>query len=259
MEAARERRGAWQGATIEPRVGNEAAWQELEAFEPAYRRLTSRRLTARGGTRASAEIDMLRTRLLKQMRGNGWTRVMVTSPTAGCGKSTVTANLALAIQRQADVRCLVMDLDLKRAALGDVLGLRPSHGVLELLKGQVSASDQLRRVGSNLALSVSAKGASLPGDVLKSTEARRQIESVQSLLSPGVVLFDCPPFFAGDDAFAVSRFADCALIVGAAGESSVAQIEATERDLAQHVEIAGIVLNKCRFQPPEGVGNAAYY
>ena len=48
------------------------------------------------------------------MSMQGWKRLAVTSPGPGCGKSTVTMNLAFALARQPDIRTLVIDLDLRR-------------------------------------------------------------------------------------------------------------------------------------------------
>lgn len=45
-------------------------------------------VTHQPGARA-ASFDVMRTNLLRTLRTNGWTRVAITSPTPGCGKSTV--------------------------------------------------------------------------------------------------------------------------------------------------------------------------
>ena len=55
-------------------------------------------------------FDLLRTRILQPMQDRGWRRLAVTSPTHGCGKSLVAANLALSLSRRPNSRTLLLDL-----------------------------------------------------------------------------------------------------------------------------------------------------
>lgn len=249
VEKAQKRRLIWAEPANLARHGADIAlaWQELPAFEPDVKKLARRRVAANTRGPARTAIDLLRTRLLKLMQQNGWKRVMITSPTPGCGKSTVTANLAMAMQRQTESRILLMDLDLPVASLGGILGLTPQHDVPDLLSGRVSPDEQMYRIGTNLAVSVSARGYPEHTEILKSSQAQRQIEELDSQFGPDIVLFDFPPLFSSDDAIAGARYADCALIVAAAGQTSITDIDTTERDLSQYTNVAGVILNKCRF------------
>ena len=55
----------------------------------------------------SAVFRMLRTQVLKKMRGNNWQSLAVTSPTEGEGKSVVAANLAIAIAMELNQTVLL--------------------------------------------------------------------------------------------------------------------------------------------------------
>ena len=77
-----------------------------------------------GGAEAMA-FDALRTKILQQMRANGWRRVAITSPGAACGKSTVALNLAFSLARQPDMRAILLDLDLRRPSLARMVGPDP--------------------------------------------------------------------------------------------------------------------------------------
>ena len=72
-------------------------------------------------------------------------------------------------------------------------------------------------------------------------------------LKPHVVLVDLPPMLSSDDALSFLSNVDCALLVVAAEETNVPQIDVCERDLAGKTNFLGIVLNKCRY-PPETHG-----
>ncbi|MFZ7094165.1 CpsD/CapB family tyrosine-protein kinase [Primorskyibacter sp. 2E233] len=227
-------------------------WALLEPFEIKPRLLARNRIACVGDSgSAKNTIDMLRTRLLTMMREKGWTRVMITSPSSGCGKSTLTANLALALQRQEDLKTLVFDLDLQQAELGRKLGLIPQGGIDEFLLGEVSALAQFRRIGDNLAISAGRKKTPGSTELLKTKGAQRRIDEAEAEFSPDVVLFDVPPIFACDDTIVAAGFVDCAIIVCAAEQNTIAELEEVERDLAQYTNIAGVVLNKCRSLPKQ--------
>src|SRR6476620_5214472 len=48
----------------------------------------------------ASSFDMLRTQVLQSMDQRNWQFLAVTSPTAGCGKTVTSINLALSIARQ---------------------------------------------------------------------------------------------------------------------------------------------------------------
>ncbi len=249
IEQARRRRNAVPepDAVVAPHRGDsDLRWQALREFEPDPRQLSRNRIFANVRGKPKNSIDMLRTRLIKLMQEKGWKRVMITSPTPGCGKTTLVANLAQALQRQPDLRAIAMDLDMPRSNLGRLLGLSPSHGVEEYLSGKVDAQDHLYRIGANLAVSVSGNKSGDSSELIKASLTQKRIDALDKEYAPDVMLFDFPPYFATDDTIAAARFVDCAIIVGAAEQTSVAEIDATERDLSQYTNVAGVVLNKCR-------------
>jgi len=60
---------------------------------------------------ASSAFDILRTRLLQAMEARGWRRIAVTSPTHGCGKSFVAANLAFSLSPKTSNRTVLLHLE----------------------------------------------------------------------------------------------------------------------------------------------------
>ncbi|SDE57330.1 Chromosome partitioning ATPase, Mrp family, contains Fe-S cluster [Salipiger thiooxidans] len=244
---ARQQRTAGIAPGIRLPTDKTQAWDALASFTPDPKHLERNRIAVNTRGPARAALDLLRTRLLELAQKNSWKRVMITSPTPGCGKTTVSAGLALAIQRQVERRSVLMDLDQPRSGLGRALGLRPEHDVTELLSGGVTAAEQMYRIGGNLAVSASAKGHNRDSELLKSSRARDCIDEIERTFAPDIMLFDSPPFFVSDDAMAAAHLMDCVIIVGAAEQTTIAEIDATERELSQHCNIAGVVLNKCRF------------
>ena len=237
--------------------GNSAAatgngpWQELAEIRLDQTTLDRNRIVASHPGQSAASFDIMRTNLLRTLRANSWTRVAVTSPTPGCGKSTVALNLAFSLARLTDKRVLLIELDLRRPSL---LGMLGQSGEVQFVKGLVDGQldmAQVKRVGLNLALALSVRGVSSPAELLSAPRTADLIDEMEARLRPDVVLFDMSPMLAGDDALAFLDQVDCALMVAAAEETTVAEIEKCGKDLAKRTQVLGVVLNKCRYMEDE--------
>jgi Mrp family chromosome partitioning ATPase len=60
--------------------------------------------------------------------------LMITSPEAGCGATTVVLNLAITAARDRSIRIALIDADLRRGAVAERLGLAASPGFAEWLE-----------------------------------------------------------------------------------------------------------------------------
>ena len=83
--------------------------------------MRNRIMTMKAGTQATP-FDILRTKVQLMMRKNGWTRLAITSPTPGCGKTTMACNLALGMTRQQDMRTVLVECDLRRPSIAECTG-----------------------------------------------------------------------------------------------------------------------------------------
>ena len=61
------------------------------------------------------------------------------------------------------------------------------------------------------------------------------------------MLFDMPPLLVSDDTIAFLDQVDCVLMIAAAEESTMGEIDRCGKELARHTQVLGVVLNKCRF------------
>lgn len=226
-------------------------WHALSPLDLDPTLLVRNRIFSYGGGDAAAEFDLLRTKAILQMRKNGWKRLAITSPTMGCGKTTTAANLALGFTRQLDKSVILFDMDLRRPSLARMLGAKPEQGVRELLSGTVDFAHQAVRVGDNVALSLS-KGASKDSAQLLQRDATgRQIDAIEADYQPDLVIFDLPPMLASDDTTGFLKNVDCVLLIAGAEITSVSQVDSCERQIAEHTNVLGVVLNKCRFHEEE--------
>lgn len=270
LEKARKQRGAGPRVPRQPSPprpahedsdGVAAAWEALAPLDlPSHEGMEGRRImTLRQGA-ASSAFDMLRTRIHNILHDKGWRRLVVTSPTLGCGKTTLGANLLASFGRQTDLRTILMELDMRRPALGRLLSDQPPSGPgLEgVLTGQAKFSDEARRLGPNAAVCVATGPVQQSSELLQGRRTQEALSEIETVYDPSVVLFDMPPILAADETLGFLAHADCALIVAEAGRSSASEIDATERLLAERTEVLGVVLNKSRHQDSGYEGTYGY-
>lgn len=225
----------------------DAAWAALATMRVDPPRLVRARVTSHEAGPAAAPHDMLRTRILQQCRANNWRRIGITSPGPGCGKSTLALNLGFSFARQRDTRAILVEADLRRPSLVRMLGLRGAGGAVRVLEGVEPFARHALRHGTNLAFLLVEGPARNPAELLHGPNAGAVLRGVEVAYAPAVMLFDLPPLFAADDVLAFAPQLDAVLIVAAAEQTTVDEVDAAERDLAPHVSVMGVVLNKCRY------------
>lgn len=231
-----------------------ARWAALPGFAPAADLLARGHVVTAAGGPDAVPFDQMRTRLLQQMRANGWHRVAITSPTPGCGKSTIALNLALSLSRQSDLRIILAEMDMRRPSLARMLGLRGPQSFARVLEGLDPFGAQAVRIGDNLAVSTCHAPHRQPAELMHSPSLATALDRIEADYDPSVLIFDMPPMFVSDDAMAVMGRMDCVLIIAAAEASTIKDIDRCERDLASQTNVLGVVLNKCRYMETEGYG-----
>ena len=221
-------------------------WAAIPAFEPDPARLAQNRIVAAGGGSAAVPFDVLRTKVVHQARANGWKSLGITSPTPGCGKSTISLNLAYSLARQPGFRVMLLEADLRRPTLARILGFPGPASVARVLRGDSPLAAQAVRLRDSLILAITTAPVRDAADLIHDPRVPRVLAAIAADYAPDLMLFDMPPVLAGDDALAFADHIDCALIVAATEATTVKQIDLTERELAARTNVMGVVLNKAR-------------
>ena len=228
------------------------AWAKLPVVElnPS---LLKRNLviTAERNDPAHAAFDVLRTKLVQALADRGWRRVGVTSPTKGCGKSFVSANLAITLSRYEKFRTVLLDLDLRLSGLSRMLGVRNSGTMADLLRGLVPVDQFLHRldpnylrIGASLALGLNDRPEPFAAELFQHASTREVLTQLDALLQPRMVLMDLPPALAQDDVLALKPHLDCVLMVAGGGITTARELREASRRLGEELPILGVVLNK---------------
>lgn len=240
------------GGTVAPTTAPEALqtaarWQALREVAVAPRALVKGHIVAATGERDAVRFDMMRTKLLHELRTNDWRRVAVTSPGPGCGKSTISLNLAYSLARQPERRVVLVETDLRKPSLSRTLGVRPAANAADFFEGRASLEDVALRLRPNLAVILNPTPRRDAAELFQSPGTAEALAALEESLDPSVVLFDMPPMLTGDDVMAFAAHVDAALIIAGAGVTSVPEIDNCERELASRTNVMGVVVNKCRY------------
>lgn len=245
--AAATPRRAQRGA-IHPLPDTATAWNDLQIFTPDSKALENSRINSNAKGAEGAAFDVLRTRIFKLMQANGWKRLAITSPTAGCGKSTIALNLGFNISRPTDMSAILVEIDMRRPSLATKIGLRNRHSVAKVLSGVSTPEQNMVRVGnSRFGLLSNHAPVPNPSDLFQIAEVGHVLKDIETTYAPSVTLFDMPPLLVNDDTIAFLQHVDCVLLVAAAEQTTIAEIDSSEKELAEYTNVIGVTLNMCRF------------
>lgn len=168
--------------------------------------------------------------------------ILVTSPGASEGKTTVATNLA-AVMAQANKRVILLEGDLRRPRVHRALGMTNQVGLSDVFRGQMDIRD-VARYSKVKDLAVITSG-SLPPNPAELLGSARMVQILARLVeSASVVIIDSPPFVVADSTVLAAKV-DGVLLVIQPGKTHA---EAARTMLAQldraGAHVVGVVLNR---------------
>jgi protein-tyrosine kinase len=163
--------------------------------------------------------------------------LIVTSASAGEGKTTTTANFGV-VNAQSGMRVCVIDADLRRPALHRIFGLPNTQGLTTaLLEDQpIAKLAQPTRI-PNLFVLTSGPSAPNPAELVGSKRMRQLLEHATADFD--LLLCDTPPIVAVADAVSLAAQCDGVIFVVKTG---AVQQEVLRRTLGQIEAVKGRVL-----------------
>lgn len=183
--------------------------------------------------------------------------LLISSPQPGEGKSTTTANLAIAFA-QLRKRTLLVDADLRKPVQHNVFDLPRGPGLAEYLIGEVKELNSIIHPTKveNLSILTAGELPPNPSELLGSDSMSKLVAQLENEWE--MVLFDSPPVVAVTDASTISGELDAIALVVKAGSTERSAVDRAI-ELIQHVNvpIAGAILNGAS-QESLG-GKYAYY
>jgi capsular exopolysaccharide synthesis family protein len=183
--------------------------------------------------------------------------ILVTSSVPGEGKSSVAANLAIAIASTGRPTILI-DADLRRPVVTDVFGLPGGAGLTDVLSHHATLDDVLQPYGPIPSLSILAAGR-IPPNPSELLGSQAMLSLLEDMSRDALVLIDAPPLLPVTDAAVLSNFVDGVLVAVKADSTSTDEVAKSLSNLHKvGARVLGFVLNQV---PTKGAGasNYGYY
>lgn len=194
---------------------------------------------------AMEQYRVLRSRVLEIMRMQNMRSLMVTSAVSGECKTTTSINLALALSQVQGLRVLLVDTDLRKAGIAEVLGIPYQIGLHDYLRSTVPLNDMLLQLTKSLFFVPSGGVDQNSAELLHSSEMTAFVNQAQSLFD--IVIFDAPPLFPVADARVIANLVDAILFCVRAGATS--EIIVSEAVALIRPKLIGTVLAGAEVRP----------
>lgn len=171
--------------------------------------------------------------------------ILVTSPAAGEGKSTVAINLAIALSQKGNT-CL-MDADLRQPMISRVFNCPPANSWLYVFSGLRTMDQVLVSPGpANFSLLTSGLKPANPGEMIGSEKMEALLSELKSRFD--YVVIDSSPSIPFSDSRELSPLVDGVLLVGRYGLTTRRAMTRCAEGLQEiGARILGVVVNGMDF------------
>lgn len=169
-------------------------------------------------------------------------RVLVTSPFAGDGKTTVSTNLSAGMAALGST-VLLIETDLRKPVLTKYFGGPESPGLSDVLSGQATLSEAIRRTRiPNLSVIVAGPTPPNPSELLGSERMADLINTVSSMVD--IVILDTPPALPVTDASVLAPHTDGVILVVRAGQTHAHKaLDVVKNFERLDVRVLGVAIN----------------
>lgn len=156
-------------------------------------------------------LRTVRTAIFAQTGSQNHRVLQIVSPADGDGKSTLVANLAIAMA-QAGRKVLLVDADLRSPNLHTVFGLTRECGLSDALLGEVDVVNAIRETRlPQLHVLTAGTASELPGELLASSQCERVMSTLKRDYE--FVLVDTPSLLVVNDPCIMAQQADAVMLL----------------------------------------------
>jgi len=185
---------------------------------------------------------LLRTKLQYTQIDKKIKTLVITSPNPSEGKSTTSANLAICYAQAAE-RVLLIDCDLRKRGLAEILGQNKRPGLTEVLANKNSFHEAVQKtIIENLDFLSSGSRPANPAEILGSK--KMQLLLAMQSDNYDIILLDTPPILAASDPLVLATIVDDILLVVASGRTRMRELDLSRESIEEvGLHYAGVVLN----------------
>ena len=184
-----------------------------------------------------------RTNIVYSVIKKGCKKISFTSCNKSEGKTITSANIAIALAQQVNTRVLIVDCDLRRPQIHNVLGVDPSPGITNFLNGECTEEEIIRKTNvDNLFAVTYGAVPPNPSELLASRDMHDFIKSVEA--SFDYIIFDTPPLGVVTDAVPIIKQSDGVVLIVKHNHTTYPKLNKLIEDINRNGgKILGIVVN----------------
>lgn len=197
------------------------------------------------------EFRVIKRPLIANAMGKGSTPItngnliMVTSALPGEGKSFTAVNLAISIAMELDNTVMLVDADVARPSILNMVGLPPAEGLLDVVKKNSLDISRVLLHTNIEKLSILPSGTPHPRatELLASDAMIRLLDDMAKRYPDRIIVFDSPPLLLTTEARALASHMGQIVVVVQAGETTQAAVMEALSTI-ESCPIKMLVLNK---------------
>lgn len=189
-----------------------------------------------------------------QHRGRSF---VVSSAGPSEGKSTTTANLAIALA-ESGARVVLIDGDLRLPKVADYMGIEGGAGLTDVLIGRAEPTEVVQRWGrGQLYVIPAGKVPPNPSELLGSKAMAQLMDELHNHFD--FILVDAPPLLLVTDAAVISKRTNGTILVAASGSTRKQALEMAVRTLGTAGGVLrGVIVTMLPTKGPDSYGYGAY-
>jgi protein-tyrosine kinase len=186
-------------------------------------------------TRIAEEFRVIKRPILLRAFATGEERIesgnlmMVTSAKPGEGKTFTAINLAMSMASERDIHVLLVDADVQRPSVFQVLGLPPQKGLLDVLSdSSLTPADVLTRTNiRNLTLMAAGTPSLATTELLASQKMIELMQDIATRYQDRIIILDAPPVLASSEPSVLALHVGQIILVVEAGKTGQRAVEQT--------------------------------
>jgi tyrosine-protein kinase Etk/Wzc len=184
--------------------------------------------------------------------------LMISGASPSIGKTFISTNLS-ALIAQTEKRILLIDADLRKGYIHELLGLKNSSGLAELLSNQSTIEGSIQHTDID-GFDVITRGQipPNPSELLMNNYFKSAIEFASAKYD--FVIIDTPPILAVTDAAIIGNHVGTTLLVVRYGVNTMKEIEISiDRFAKNGTDVKGVIFNSVFKKASNAYGNYGYY
>ena len=189
------------------------------------------------------QYKLLRTMVLNRTRLKGHNAIEITSFKDGEGKSLTSVNLAIALAKESRQNVLLVDMDLRRPSIHNILGIDSEPGLKGYFLNNIPLKDILVYPGIER-LTVIPAGGRMDNstEIIGSHRMENLVRELKNRYQDRYIIFDVPGLSACSDPLILSSYVDAIVLVARAGRTPTEDIT-SGMALLKDKNVLGVVLN----------------